>query len=94
MTDLEKLRKRTKKNWKRETRKKYRYLMDIAKLEIENATKNHCSIKSHCSKGNYFALWLVAKKLEAKGFNCELEKGEFTFSGAFYYDRLYMLQNS
>lgn len=90
MIDLEKLRKRTRKNWKRETRAKYRYLMNTVKLKIENATNNHCYIESHCSKGNYFALWLVAKKLEAKGFNCELREGEFTFSGAFYYDRLYI----
>ena len=90
MTDLEKLRKRTRKNWKRETKTKYRYLMDIAKLEIENATSNYCRIERHCSKDDYFALWLVAKKLEANGFNCELEKGTFTFSGIFYYDTLYI----
>lgn len=90
MKDLEKLRKRTRKNWKRETRAKYRYLMDFAKQEIENATYNNCYIKRHCSKGDYFALWLVKKKLERKGFKCSLEKGVFTFSGVFYYDRLYI----
>ena len=90
MTDLEKLRKRTRKNWKRETRTKYRYLMDFAKQEIENATRNSCYIERHRSKGDYFALWLVAKKLEAKGFKCRLEKGTFTFSGIFYYETLYI----
>ena len=90
MTYLEKLRKRTRKNWKRETRTKYNYLMGIVKSEIENATSNSCYIKRHCSKGDYFALWLVAKKLEAKGFNCELEEGIITSTGMLYYDTLYI----
>lgn len=90
MTDLEKLRKRTRKNWKRETRRKYKYLKYLAELEIENATSNCCIVKRSRGNGDYFALWLVKKKLEAKGFECELEKGTFTFSGIFYYDKLYI----
>jgi len=86
--NIEKLRKRTRKNWKRETRAKYKRLMYFAKLTIENATSNYCYIERHCSNGDYFALWLVAKKLEAEGFKCKLERGEFTFSGIFYYDKL------
>ena len=90
MFDLEKLRKQTRKNWKRETRAKYRYLMDFAKQEIENATSNSCYIERHPSKGDYFALWLVKKKLERNGFKCRLEMGKFTCSGVFYYDTLYI----
>lgn len=74
MTDVEKVRKRTRKNWKRETRAKYRYLMNLAKSKIKDATSNRCYIERHCSRKEYFALWLVAKKLEAKGFKCELEE--------------------
>jgi hypothetical protein len=88
MTEVEKSRKRTRKNWKRDTRAKYRYLMYLAKLEIKNATTNHCYIERQRSKNDYFALWLVAKKLEAKGFKCELRKGEWTLSELFYYDKL------
>lgn len=88
MTEIEKLRKRTRKNWKRETRAKYKHLMYLAELEIENATSNWCRLKRSCRNDDYFALWLVKKKLEAKGFKCELEKGTFTFSGIFYYDEL------
>ena len=54
--------------------------MDVAKNKIKNATSNYCVIERNCEFHEYFALWLVAKKLEAKGFKCELEKGEFTFS--------------
>lgn len=88
MTEIEKLRKRTRENWKRETRSKYWFLMDIAKQKIKNATSNYCVIERGCELGDYFALWLVSKKLEAKGFKCKLKEGEFTFSGIFYYDRL------
>ena len=56
MTDLEKLRKQTRKNWKRETRAKYRRLMSWAKLEIENATDSHCCLKRPCEANDYFAL--------------------------------------
>ena len=90
MFDLEKLRKRTRKNWKRETRAKYKNLMDFAKQEIENATSNSCYIKRPRSECDYFVLWLVKKKLERSGFKCRLEKGVFTFSGIFYYDTLYI----
>ena len=88
MTDLEKLRKYARKNWKRETREKFWFLMDVAKDKIKNATGNYCVIERGCGFDDYFALWLVSKKLEAKGFKCELEKGKFTFSGMFYYDKL------
>ena len=85
---IEKLRERTRKNWKRETRSKFWFLMDVAKHKIKNATSNYCVIERSCKLHDYFALWLVSKKLEAKGFKCELERGKFTFSGIFYYDKL------
>ena len=86
--EIEKLRKRTRKNWKRETREKFYFLMDVAKHKIKNATSNYCEIERSCKLNDYFALWLVSKKLETKGFNCKLEAGTFTFSGIFYYDKL------
>lgn len=88
MTSMEKQRKRTRNNWKREQRAKFRFLMSCAKRGIKNATSNYCLLKRHCRNRDYFALWLVSKKLEAKGFTCELRRGEFTFSGIFYYDEL------
>lgn len=88
MTEVERIRKRTRKNWKREIRTKYRYLMSLAKSKIKNATTNHCYIERHSSKNEYFALWIVAKKLEAKGFKCELEEGKWSLSEIFYYDKL------
>ena len=88
MTEIEKAKKRTRKNWKKETRRKYKQFKYLAELEIENATSNYCIIKRSCGNDDYFALWLVKKKLEAKGFKCRLESGTFTFSGIFYYDKL------
>lgn len=88
MIDIEKVRKRTRKNWKKETRSKYRHLMSLAKFHIKNATDSYCYIKRHWSKKEYFALWLVAKKLEAKGFKCELKRGEPSFTRIFDYDEL------
>ena len=88
MAEIEKAKKRTRKNWKRETRKKYKQFKHFAELEIENATSNWCRVKRDCGNNDYFALWLVKKKLEAKGFKCRLERGSFTFSGIFYYDEL------
>ena len=88
MIEIEKVRKRTRKNWKRETKRKYKYLMYLAKQQINNATKNYCYIKRHYSREEYFALWLVAKKLEAKGFKCELSKGTDPVSSIFCWDTL------
>ena len=88
MIEIEKLRKCTRKNWKRETRAKYRHLMSLVKFHIKNATDNYCWIKRHYSRKEYFALWLVAKKLEAKGLKCKLEKGECSFTGVFVFDEL------
>lgn len=88
MTEVEKARKRVRKNWKKETRIKYKYLMSLAKSKIKNATDNYCRVNRHYSREEYFALWLVAKKLEAKGFKCELEKGWLSTTGIFDYDTL------
>lgn len=76
MTDAEKARKRTRKNYKKEVRARYKLLMDIAKHNIKNATENCCFVKRCHADYEFFALWLVAKKLEAKGFKCELGYGE------------------
>ena len=46
MIEIEKARKRTRKNWKRETRAKYRQFKHFVELEIENATSNLCTRKS------------------------------------------------
>lgn len=87
MTEIEKVRKRTRKNWKQKTKAIYRFLMKLAKQQIKNATDNYCYVKRNSSRNEYFALWLVAKKLEARGFTCDLEKGN-PFSNIFYYDVL------
>ena len=47
--------------------------MRLAKYTIKNATENHCYMKRHHVEYEAFALWLVAKKLEAKGFKCKLD---------------------
>lgn len=88
MASMEKLRKRTRNNWKREQKAKYRFLMSCAKRDIKNATSKYCLLKQPCENHDYFALWLVAKKLAAKGFSCTLKRGTFTFSRIFYYDEL------
>lgn len=65
-------RRRSRKNWKREVRSKYKRIKCIAELEIENATKDNCYIE--VKPELRFVTWLVMKKLERKGFTCELEK--------------------
>ena len=76
---IKKLRKRTRRNWKRETRKKFRFLMHVAKQKIKNATNNYCEITRSDLLNEYFALWLVSKKLEAKGFKCSLVHWDMLF---------------
>lgn len=64
--------------------------MKVAKQQIRNAAENYCYVTRNSSRNEYFTLWLVSKKLEAKGFKCELEKGN-PFSNMFYYDVLKIL---
>ena len=75
MTEIEKLRKRTRKNWKRQMRSEYKRIMWKAEMTIENATKNYCTIEVR--EESRFATWLVSKKLEARGFKCSLDKAIF-----------------
>lgn len=82
MIDVEKARKRTRKNYKKEVRARYRHLMRLAKYNIKNATDNHCLIKRHRADYEAFALWLVVKKLEANGFKCELDYYELKIDWA------------
>jgi hypothetical protein len=77
MTEVEKARKLTRKNYKKKVRARYKQLMRLVKYNIKNATVNHCFVFRRHSKYEAFTLWLIAKKLEAKGFKCEL-----------YYDEL------
>lgn len=80
MTEVEKARKRTKQNYKKEVRTRYRHLMRLAKYNIKNATTNCCVMKRRHADYEVFALWLVTKKLEAKGFKCELDYNELKIS--------------
>lgn len=70
--NLEKLRKRTKKNWKREIRSEYKHIMWKTKITINFAINNCCTVDIRPE--SHFAAWLVAKKLESKGFKCDLYK--------------------
>lgn len=70
--NLEKLRKQTKKNWKREMRSEYKRIMWEAEITINSAINNWCAIKVRPE--SHFAAWLIAKKLESKGFKCDLYK--------------------
>ena len=75
MTDLEKLRKQTRKNWKRQMRSEYKRIMLKAETTIQYATQNYCTIEVR--EESRFATWLVSKKLEARGFKCSLDKAIF-----------------
>ena len=83
MTEVEKARKRTKKNWKREIRRSYKQTMFKAELSIENSTNNFCTI--YVNPNYTFATWIVKKKLESKGFKCDLY-----YSPAFEKDELFI----
>lgn len=85
--NLEKLRKQTKKNWKREVRSEYRRIMWKAKYTISYAVHNWCTVDIRPE--SYFAAWLVAKKLESKGFKCDLYKA-IPFSNYRPYNELHI----
>ena len=59
--NLEKLRKQTKKNWKREMRSEYKRIMWKTKITINSAINNWCTVDIRPE--SHFAAWLVAKKL-------------------------------
>lgn len=82
MTEAEKARKRTKQNYKKEVRTRYRQLMSLAKHNIKNATENCCYMKRRGSDIERLASWIVAKKLEAVGFKCELSWDELKIDWA------------
>lgn len=70
--NLEKLRKRTKKNWKREMWSEYRHVMQKAKWSIDRAINTWCYVR--VKPENHFIAWLVARKLKAEGFKCNVSR--------------------
>ena len=72
--ELEKLRKRTRKNKKQFIKEKYRNIKWKVNVTIENAIENNCYIE--INPDYRFMTWLVKRKLEQKGFVCELDKGD------------------
>ena len=87
MTEIEKIRKRTRENWKNKMRNGYKKFMNAIKLEISYATEN--SITYVADSEYRFATWLVMKKLERKGYKCDLKKGDW-INSIFADDRLYI----
>jgi hypothetical protein len=80
MTDscLDKLRRRTRKNYKRFVRKHFvKYMYKVLSL-MPFSVQNSCCISA--PQEHRFVLWLVAKKLERKGFQYKIIKG-VTFLG-------------
>ena len=65
---------------KKQVRARYRHLMRLVKYNIKNTTVNHCVMKRCRANYEAFALWIVTKKLEAKGFKCELDYHELKIS--------------
>ena len=75
MTDscLDKLRRRTRKNYARFVRKHFiKYMYKILSL-MPFSVQNSCCISA--PQEHSFILWLVAKKLEKQGFQCKIKKG-------------------
>lgn len=62
LTDAEKARKRTRKKWKRSIKARYKQIMYLAKLAIENATGYDCILRFKEEYNDRFTLWLVEKK--------------------------------
>jgi len=85
MIDVDKLKKQTRKNWKREMRYAYKRIKEETEITIENATENSCCVEVKMDWR--FATWLVMKKLESKGFKCEIREGHL-FSRIFPNDTL------
>jgi hypothetical protein len=75
MTDrcLDKLRRRTKKNYKRFVTKNFIKYMYKALSLIPFSVQNSCYISA--PQEHRFILWLVTKKLERQGFQCKVKKG-------------------
>lgn len=70
---LDKLRKRTRKNYKRFVRKNFIKYMFKALSLIPFSVQNCCCISA--PQEHRFILWLVAKKIEKQGFQCKSTKG-------------------
>lgn len=75
MTDsfLDKLRIRTRKNYKRFVRKNFiKYMCKVLSL-MPFSVQSNCCITA--PQEHRFILWLVAKKLERQGFQYKITKG-------------------
>lgn len=85
MRETEKARKQVRKNRKRKVRSAYREIKKLAKVKISKAAGNFAHIK--VDPEFRLATFIVMKKLERKGFKCELKTGDYV-KDIFLNDRL------
>lgn len=70
---LDKVRRRTRKNYKRFVRKNFiKYMYKVLSL-MPFSIQSYCCISA--PQKHRFILWLVAKKLERQGFQYKIKRG-------------------
>ena len=84
MITPEEAKKISRKNRKREYRRLYKLIKGKAEAAIFSSTENDCYIE--VKQELRFLTWLVMKKLERKGYVCELKR--YTWSPLFPNDVL------
>lgn len=87
MTEIEKQKKRVRKNKKYKIRSDYRKIKWLVENEILNATENYAYIETNIE--SRLATFIVMKKLERRGYKCRLKKGDWV-STIFHNDRLFI----
>ena len=88
MITAEKAKKRIRKNYKDRIRTAYKQIKFKAELTIENAIESNCYIEVRPELR--LATFIVKKKLEDKGFVCELREDDYRTGGIFHNDRLFI----
>lgn len=87
MTEIEKQKKRARKNKKYKVRVAYRKIKRLVEYELLNATENCVYIETDIEAR--LATFIVMKKLESRGYKCRLKKGDW-ISTIFHNDRLFI----
>lgn len=79
MITAEQARKRVRKNYKDRVRAAYKEIKREVELEInKTSTINNCYVE--IDRPLWLAGFILMKKLERKGFKCELRKRAFAFT--------------
>lgn len=87
MTEIEKTKKRVRKNKKYKVRVAYKKIKRLVENALLNATEN--SVYIEIDVESRLATFIVMKKLESRGYKCRLKKGDWV-STIYHNDYLFI----